>query len=218
MNQFDSVEPPRAGAPWSAKRATDSRKPRPGDTSSRARGARGAAMSRAVTLPTVPETRVSRTLEPSLAVLIEVPAVRVQRTRHFRPTTTPGCVGRVQPIKRNRRRLRREVRLAGCVLLALTPLVSACTIGWSSRPARILACAISDSADSSTGRDNFANPHDPERERDLQETLTTGALDGVVLSIEPATAAPVTGREIPVIFPGYVLPADSLEDRAHEGN
>ena len=35
---------------------------------------------------------------------------------------------------------------------------------------------------------------------------------GVVLSIEPATAAPVADTEVPVIFPGYVLPDDSLED------
>ena len=38
------------------------------------------------------------------------------------------------------------------------------------------------------------------------------------LSIEPAVAAPVADAEVPVVFPGYVLPDDSLEEPAHEGS
>jgi len=45
-----------------------------------------------------------------------------------------------------------------------------------------------------------------------------GSSGVVVLSIEPAVSAPGTGTEVPVIFPGYVLPDDSLEGPAHEGS
>ena len=39
-----------------------------------------------------------------------------------------------------------------------------------------------------------------------------------MLSIEPAVTAPGTDAEVPVVFPGYVLPDDSLEDSTHEGS
>jgi hypothetical protein len=41
----------------------------------------------------------------------------------------------------------------------------------------------------------------------------------VVLSIEPAVAPPADAdAEVPIVFPGYVLPDDSLEEPAHEGS
>ena len=40
----------------------------------------------------------------------------------------------------------------------------------------------------------------------------------VVLSIEPATVAPGPETEVPVVFPGYVLPDDSLEESSHAGS
>ena len=40
----------------------------------------------------------------------------------------------------------------------------------------------------------------------------------VVFSVEPAVLAPRADTETPVIFPGYMLPDDSLEDTAHEGS
>jgi hypothetical protein len=43
-------------------------------------------------------------------------------------------------------------------------------------------------------------------------------LPQVLLSIEPAGAAADLGCEIPVVFPGYVLPDDNREDPAHEGS
>ena len=64
---------------------------------------------------------------------------------------------------------------------------------------------------------NLTGSHGQADARDAQQRPGIGS-DVVVLSIKPAAAASVTGREIPVVFSGYVLPADSLEDRAHAGN
>ena len=55
---------------------------------------------------------------------------------------------------RPRRRLRREVRIAGLSVLALVPLVSACTLGWSDRPDRVLACSIAEA----TASDRVVEP------------------------------------------------------------
>jgi hypothetical protein len=38
------------------------------------------------------------------------------------------------------------------------------------------------------------------------------------IAIGPALSAPVADTEIPVVFPGYVLPDDRLEEPAHEGS
>jgi hypothetical protein len=111
--------------------------------------------------------------------------------------------------------LRREVRVAGCLLLILAPLISACTLGWSSGPVRVLACSITDT---------------PARAHDVAEgviaTGQVGRLDlarrgtpGVdVLSVEPAALASGTETDVPVNFPGYVLPDDSREEPTHEGS
>jgi hypothetical protein len=40
----------------------------------------------------------------------------------------------------------------------------------------------------------------------------------IVLFIEPAATASGAEPAAPVVFPGYVLPDDSLEDRSHEGS
>jgi hypothetical protein len=40
----------------------------------------------------------------------------------------------------------------------------------------------------------------------------------VVLSIESVAGAPASDTEISIVFPGYVLPDDSLEEPAHEGS
>ena len=40
----------------------------------------------------------------------------------------------------------------------------------------------------------------------------------VVLSSEPASAARGADTQVPVVFPGYVLPDDSLEEPTHEGS
>ena len=59
---------------------------------------------------------------------------------------------------------------------------------------------------------------DATRASQTGEQSPSGSPGVVVLSIEPAGAGPGTDTEVPVVFPGYVLPDDSLEDSAHEGS
>jgi hypothetical protein len=176
---------------------------------------RGAAMTQANTLMLRSSIRPDRPVPSSLALLIEVPEVKVGRGRRLHLNLDWHREGRRPSTGRRKRRLRREVRIAGCILLVLAPLVSACTVGWSSGPVRVLACSITDS--------NAANGNLADRPGalDLVERSDSGpsGLPGVVvLSIEPTTLTPGTDNEVPVIFPGYVLPDDSLGDSTHEGS
>jgi len=175
-------------------------------------------MSRTETLPTMPAIRSERTLSRSLAVLIEVPEVKARQIERARAVASARGTSRHPRIGRPRRRLRRQVRVAGCALLTLAPLVSLCTLGWSSRPSRILACSISDALDPVARRQGFANPHDPARERHVRTGRPTRSPAPVVRSIKPAAAASEAVSVVPVNFPGYLLPDDGLEDRAHEGS
>ena len=176
-------------------------------------------MSQADLVIDMPANQSEQALPHALAVLIEIPAINplpVARAHRSIPRGVRNAGGRR---RYSRRRLRREFSLAGCALIALVPLVSACTLGWSNRPERIVACAIPDPLQSqgATDRDGFFENRPPAREsREGQsEIASSGA---VVLSIEPAAVAPGSAAENPVIFPGYVLPDDSREDSLHEGS
>jgi hypothetical protein len=172
-------------------------------------------MSEADTLLTMPSTRADRAVPRSLALLIEVPEVKVRRTRRARPRVADHQeTRRASPVHR-KRRLRREVRIAGCAILALAPLLSAYRMDWSGRPGRVLACSIAEAT----------APGQPlERGADRREAFGQSALPPVssagvvVISIEPAVAAPGTDTKVPVVFPGYVLPDDSREETTHEGS
>jgi hypothetical protein len=109
------------------------------------------------------------------------------------------------------------VRLAGCALLALAPIASACTLGWSSRPTRIVACSISDTLVKAEGTDEWNTPPEQRCWKVDGRGPSTSSADAVVFSIDPAAAARGAEPAVPVIFPGYVLPDDSLEDQSHEG-
>jgi hypothetical protein len=90
--------------------------------------------------------------------------------------------------------------------LFMAPVVSACTMGWSSRANRVVACSIADApADGSSS----GQPGD--------QATALPSPRVVVRSIEPALAPPTGRADVPVVFPGYVLPDDNFEDRAHEG-
>ncbi|MFI5455040.1 MAG: hypothetical protein ACHRXM_06275 [Isosphaerales bacterium] len=175
-------------------------------------------MSRTDTLPTMPVIRSERTISRSFAVLIEVPNVTAHRIVRACTGVSPRGTSRRLRVGRPRRRLRRQVRLAGCALLALAPMVSLCTLGWSNRPSRILACSISDALETAAGPHGFADPHDQRSQRGVRTGPPIGSAGVVVLSIEPAASAPGADTVVPVIFPGYVLPDDGLEDRTHEGS
>ena len=173
-------------------------------------------MSRADTLLTMPSIRSDRAVSRSLGTLIEVPEVKRSPTRRVPRRKAVGHWQSARPsAARPKRRLRREVRIGGCALLALAPLLAACTLGWSGRPARILACSIAEATAPDRRSDGGILSRDPSN----QSTDTRVGSAGVVLiSIEPAALVPGTNTEIPVVFPGYVLPDDSLEDCTHEGS
>ncbi len=118
-------------------------------------------MSRADTLLTMPAIRSDRAVPRSLGSLIEVPEVKRSPVRRARPRVAGHWQGRRPAPVRPKRRLRREVRIAGCALLALAPLVSACTLGWSGRPARVLACSIAEATAADQGFDDSAVPQRP---------------------------------------------------------
>jgi hypothetical protein len=171
-------------------------------------------MKQSNTLSTMPAIRSFRAVPLSLEVLIELPELRGSRTGRGR-TQSPWSKAPSRPrYVRTKRRLRREVRVAGCALLALMPLVSACTMGWSSRPSRVVACSI---ADVTALKNNLAVAAPSDRGL-APVTNALGANEAVVLSVEPAGLVPGDSTEVPVVFPGYVLPDDSLEDAAHEGS
>jgi hypothetical protein len=178
------------------------------------RGGEGAAMKESNTLSTMPAIRPFRAVPLPLDVLIEVPDVRGYRMERGR-TRSPGRAATSWTRHaRTKRRLRREVRMAGCVLLALMPIVSACTTGWSSRPDRVVACSIGDTAPEHENLAAFS-AHERTLERGGNVVESNGP---VVLSVEPAGVVPGNDKVVPVVFPGYLLPVDSLEDAAHEGS
>ena len=88
-----------------------------------------------------------------------------------------------------RRRLRREFRVAACLGLALAPIVTA--VGaWGFPPARPLAAA---------------------------EVSREDAPPRIRLSIKPMAAIEAEA-EAPVVFPGYLLPAERRQEGFHEGS
>jgi hypothetical protein len=173
-------------------------------------------MSRADTLLTMPSIRSDRGVTPYLGSLIEVPEVKSSQARGVRPKVVGHWQSTRSSATRPTRRLRREVRIAGCALLTLAPLLAACTLGWSGRPARVLSCSIAEATAPDQVFDGSELPREPSNRTPRPGAGQPGV---VVLSIEPAAAiAPGTETAIPVIFPGYVLPVDGLEDSTHEGS
>jgi hypothetical protein len=173
-------------------------------------------MTRADTLLTVSSIRSDRGATRYLGSLIEVPEVKRVPARSARPTIVGHCQSRRTSAARPKRRLRREVRIAGCALLALAPLLAASTLSWSGRSARVLACSIAEATAPDQGFDASALPRKPSSRAAEPPVGLPGV---IVLTIEPAAAtAPGTDTAVPVIFPGYVLPVDGLEDTTHEGS
>jgi hypothetical protein len=175
-------------------------------------------MIRTDALPTRPRVRAERLVSNSLSVLIEVPEVKASvPIRRRRRVVDPQHDWR-RSSRPPRRRLRREVRVVGCALLAFLPLLSACTLGWQSRSSQLLAASISDV----TAEAQFQNdaPHRPDRARPANSAAAEqlGRPSVVVLSIEPAVGTPGPDTEIPVVFPGYVLPDDNFEESSHAGS
>ena len=126
---------------------------------------------------------------PIIPILIQVPRVATY--------TRPSARWSARRSARPRRRLRREVRWALYALLAaLMPALSALAY-WEGRQAALHEVG----APRVEVTDTAAEPEPlPPR---------------ISLSIEPALPPPPADPAPPVVFPGYLLPDDSLEEPAH---
>ena len=101
--------------------------------------------------------------------------------------------------------------------MALAPLFAVCTSGRPDRPARVLACSIAEATATAPERVSASNGHSRDGYRPSLDS--PGSSPGVVI-LSSGTAAPTNGADsdVPVVFPGYVLPDDSLEESTHEGS
>ncbi len=149
-------------------------------------------------------------------VLILVPHVRPSSTRHWKPAGFTAVSPRPREVRRPRRRIRRQVRVAGYALLGLLPLL----LAWSHWTSAL--------SSHHPGSHLLSLPwHRSEGEVAEDETrpgawnsaaAATAFPARVLLSIEPLGTAADSDTETPVVFPGYLLPDDHHEEPAHEGS
>jgi hypothetical protein len=177
-------------------------------------------MSQTDTYPTAADTRARRSPVLELTVLIAVPKVQASRVRPPEPTLTHERLRRSTPRRHQpRRRLRRNVRLAGWSLLALLPIFGGGALGWAclaTRAVNLPAWAVLAEAGART-RDGGLSRIGSSRSVVVPAVVAIGATSLAVPSTEPAIGAPIADAEVSVIFPGYLLPDDSLEEAANEG-
>jgi hypothetical protein len=104
--------------------------------------------------------------------------------------------------------------------MALVPIVSACTLGWSNRPNRIVACSISEPfrGEDTMDHDGIVEKLPLAQEESPVEQTAISSRGVVMLSSESAAVTGGSAVETPVILPGYVLPDDTREDLLHEGS
>jgi len=171
--------------------------------------------------PALPHSRAGRSVRPEFKVLIEIPTIQGRissesvawgRPKFPLENHRPG--GSAPAGRRPRRRLKREVKFAACVVFACLPLSFEASRFWSNRLANIAAM-------------NLTRPplHDDGRVGEglgssLVHQVSSSVFEPavVLMSIEPAQSGITSEAEPPVIFPGYLLPEDSVEEKAHEGS
>lgn len=130
------------------------------------------------------------------------------------------------PGTRPRRRLRRGVRTACGWLLIVAAMGATFTMGWTIRGNRSPGAAgnvdssaplyaMAPDADETSHRD----PGAPSR-RVAGESVSREAIAGHADASGPSPTldAPVADADSSIVFPGYVLPDDRLEEPAHEGS
>jgi hypothetical protein len=126
----------------------------------------------------------------SAPILIQVPSVPAPVRALWRGTAFPTR------IRTRRRRLRREVRLAGYAFLLASPLALAAATLPAVRPGSGLEAGGGDLA-------------------------ATQAPPVISISLEPAGVLPQRAGDTetaPVILPGYLLPDDGSEESVHAGS
>jgi hypothetical protein len=112
------------------------------------------------------------------------------------------------------------VRLAAWSFLALTATVAGGALSFSSRAGWAQERTVPIARGRS--RDHDARPRETGLHPGWPEAPppggTLGKRQAVVLSLESVAGAPAGDSEVSIVFPGYVLPDDSLEEPAHEGS
>jgi hypothetical protein len=106
------------------------------------------------------------------------------------------------------------VRRAGCSLLILISMAGTFTMGWTTRGGSPRPPVLSTTARVGDAETPLLTPGSRERPS-VRPALEA---EGDAFAIGPALGAPVADAEIPVVFPGYVLPDDNREEPAHEGS
>jgi hypothetical protein len=157
----------------------------------------------------------------SLPVLIEVPDLKMPKrgTRgpHVRSATNRDR-GRLHASSPRQRRLRRPVRLSAYALLAVTASLVATALFWTDRRGLAMAASGRESWKGTTERVCLADRDAPGRSLDAHQTAASHAAHVVLLSIESAAPPASAEADVPVVFPGYLLPDDSREEPGHEGS
>lgn len=183
------------------------------------------------TEPTTPGLRTGREPAELVTLLIQVPRVTEPRRRGriWRPETA-GSTRRAWPsparAARPRRRLRRGVRRAGWSLLVLASMAATFTMGWTTRgsgvPRLASPRAVAFGRDEGRGwfsaRSGSRPTADAAAYGDTESDANADAdADLDAIAIRPDIGPPIADAEVPVIFPGYVLPDDRREEPTHAG-
>ena len=170
-------------------------------------------MSQAQAIPTLAWPRAMSAdecgISPPAFLLIQVPEVR-SYSASVRPGRSLRGTSRSSPARRSKRRLRREVRLAGCTVLALLPIV----ILWSQH------CFLGSRAWQPSWA--FLSPAQAVRNDAAAALVTQEGPSAavcptlpVMLSIEPVGTRVESDAKTPVVFHGYLLPDDNREEPVH---
>jgi hypothetical protein len=180
-------------------------------------------MSRSEALPTMlvlmPAASMPLTesgfLHPA-PVLILVPHVRPSSTQCLSFAGPTAAAPRLRGVRRPRRRLRRQVRVAGYTLLGLLPLLLAWSRWTDAQSIRHPWSRLLLLPSHRSGREAPDGGTEPGAWNSASAVTTSPA--PVLLSIEPVGTAVDSDTETPVVFPGYLLPDDHHEEPVHEGS
>jgi hypothetical protein len=180
-------------------------------------------MSRTEALPTMPVLMPAASmpltesgfLHPA-PVLILVPHVRPSSTHCSSFAGSTAASPRLSGVRRPRRRLRRQVRVAGYTLLGLLPLLLAWNHWTDAQAIQHPGSRLPSPPSHRFGGEAPDGGTEPGAWNSAS-TATTSPTP-VSLSIEPVGTAVDSDTETPVVFPGYLLPDDHHEEPVHEGS
>ena len=170
-------------------------------------------MSPTEALPTLRSPRIQAALPQTAPLLIQVPFTR--HDRHPRgPSQRPirHRTARLAGGRQPKRRLRREVRMTGYAILA----VSCATAMWNYCGSAGKELWLSPAYSSTSAHQ--AKPGSTAGTCLMETSQSATHLLPILLSIEPVGTTLESDVEAPVVFPGYLLPDDNREEPAHGGS